>query len=313
MSNEARFMALASAFERELRNDLPTRSPRPLSLESGSEWWSPIAEWGRNRPKVVIFLDRFLGNGQEHSWFGFYGTKTQVGRLIEAIPEDLGYAKIGDRDLYETDSEYYLSPKARAAVQNANGLAFEHYDNDYYFGQYDFGFKAASDRELIARAADFVRDLINYITPHFLQEQDVDEIEKRTDINKTTKKQLIDARRGQGKFRRELCQIWGGCSVTGCDVNEVLRASHIKPWRSCSNDEERLDAENGLLLVATLDALFDRGLITFNDDGEMIPSSRLSAGQRTLVLHPGKRGLRNKPSNAQKKYLAGHQQGVFHK
>jgi hypothetical protein len=52
------------------------------------------------------------------------------------------------------------------------------------------------------------------------------------------------------------------CTVTCCATLETIRASHIKPWWMATN-EERLDPGNGLPLVATVDTLFDAGLITF--------------------------------------------------
>ncbi len=68
---------------------------------------------------------------------------------------------------------------------------------------------------------------------------------------------------GQDVFRAALMDYWGGaCVVTGIDLPAVLRASHAKPWAACASDEERLDVFNGLLLVANLDALFDRGHIS---------------------------------------------------
>jgi hypothetical protein len=50
-----------------------------------------------------------------------------------------------------------------------------------------------------------------------------------------------------------------------------LVASHIKPWRESSN-EERLSAGNGLLLTPSIDHLFDRGFISFEDSGETLIS-----------------------------------------
>lgn len=93
----------------------------------------------------------------------------------------------------------------------------------------------------------------------------------------TTALAKINARRGQGKFRADLLRVWeGACAVTGMNCSEVLRASHVKPWAK-STDKQRLDSNNGLLLSANLDALFDKGLITFKDNGEMLISSRLEA------------------------------------
>lgn len=89
-------------------------------------------------------------------------------------------------------------------------------------------------------------------------------------LSATQKDQLIQARIGQGAFREALLDVWNArCCVTSCPIRQVLRASHIKPWRDSSN-LERLDRFNGLLLVANIDALFDRFLISFNDDGDML-------------------------------------------
>ncbi|MBJ7441481.1 MAG: HNH endonuclease [Sphingopyxis sp.] len=89
-------------------------------------------------------------------------------------------------------------------------------------------------------------------------------------LTATQKEQLIQARIGQGEFRHALLSHWRSrCCVTDCAIRPVLRASHIKPWRVSSN-RERLDRFNGLLLVANVDALFDRFLISFSDMGEML-------------------------------------------
>jgi len=89
-------------------------------------------------------------------------------------------------------------------------------------------------------------------------------------LTATQKEQLIQARIGQGIFRDALLDHWHSrCCVTECAIRPVLRASHIKPWRASSNSE-RLDRFNGLLLVANVDALFDRFLISFSDKGEML-------------------------------------------
>jgi hypothetical protein len=102
---------------------------------------------------------------------------------------------------------------------------------------------------------------------------DIEELRRRRDLTPTQREALVQARRGQGRFRQDLLQEWGGCAVVGCTAPSVLGASHIKPWKK-SSDEERLDAANGLLLSANLDALFNDGLVTFGDDGRMSVSDR---------------------------------------
>lgn len=95
----------------------------------------------------------------------------------------------------------------------------------------------------------------------------------------TEKTQLVQARRGQGKFRSDLMSKWGGrCCITGCGIESVLRASHIKPW-AASNNAERLDPNNGLLLSAHLDALFDHGLVSFDEAGRLLISLRVNENE----------------------------------
>jgi putative restriction endonuclease len=99
----------------------------------------------------------------------------------------------------------------------------------------------------------------------------------RTDIGKTTKDQLILSRRGQGIFKANVRLNEIRCRVTGISDIKHLRASHIKPWRECS-DEEKLNGCNGLLLAPHIDHLFDQGYISFGGEGSLILSEKLSAG-----------------------------------
>jgi hypothetical protein len=99
--------------------------------------------------------------------------------------------------------------------------------------------------------------------------------EELDDIPETTRSQIIKARVGQGDFRRSLVEYWKGCAVTGASFAPVLRASHIKPWASSSNNE-RLDVFNGLLLSPNLDSAFDQGYISFEETGLIIISKELS-------------------------------------
>lgn len=101
--------------------------------------------------------------------------------------------------------------------------------------------------------------------------EDIYEIEKDANISITDRKQLIDARVGQGKFRSDLNKLYGKCLLTDISLDVMLRASHIKPWRESSN-YERLDPYNGLLLSANIDILFDKGLISFKANGELLIS-----------------------------------------
>lgn len=122
---------------------------------------------------------------------------------------------------------------------------------------------------------------------------------------------LVRQRVGQQVFREALLDYWGGaCAVTGLELPDVLRASHAKPWADCETDEERLDVFNGLLLVADLDALFDRGLITFAENGALRVSGKLDATQREkLHLDAALRLRWLAPEH--EPYLRWHRESVF--
>lgn len=96
-------------------------------------------------------------------------------------------------------------------------------------------------------------------------------VAKDTRIPETDRLALVRARRGQGLFRERLSRIEKRCRITGVDNPVHLVGSHCKPWRD-SNNEERLDGENGLLLTPSIDHLFDRGFIGFEDNGILIIS-----------------------------------------
>src|SRR5882757_7562392 len=94
-------------------------------------------------------------------------------------------------------------------------------------------------------------------------------------LDDTVKKSVILARRGQGQFRRNVEAIERSCRLTGISNSTLLIASHIKPWRLCNSAQERLDGMNGLMLTPDADLLFDRGFISFEDDGEVLVSPRV--------------------------------------
>ncbi|MFN3458045.1 MAG: HNH endonuclease [Novosphingobium sp.] len=70
--------------------------------------------------------------------------------------------------------------------------------------------------------------------------------------------QFVVIRQGQAAFRRRLLQAYGGkCAITGCEIEDILEAAHISPYKGTQTD----DVTNGLLLRADIHTLFDRGLI----------------------------------------------------
>ncbi len=175
-----------------------------------------------------------------------------------------------------------------------------------------FDFHIAAGREDLQKTNGKTR--LSYI--YNFTTNPLEEIEKyRTSyeaLSDTERTSVVQSRVGQGRFRDRLIQYWGGCSATGCEVIELLRASHIKPWRISSN-EERLDHDNGLLLVPNLDTAFDTGYISFADDGNILVSHLLSDQDRDrLGIHTDIRLC--KPLNSQqRKYLQCHRELFQHR
>ena len=128
----------------------------------------------------------------------------------------------------------------------------------------------------------------------------------------TERAQVVMARVGQGRFRETLLEAFGGsCALTGFSFGPALRASHIKPWRDASN-EERLAADNGLLLRADIDALFDGGYISFSDDGKLLMSTSLPTAQaKALGLEAGLTLRFEHLTDLRRTHLTHHRDRVF--
>ena len=90
-------------------------------------------------------------------------------------------------------------------------------------------------------------------------------------VSETDRLALIWAPKGQGLFKDRVSKIESRCRITGVENPVHLVGSHCKPWRDSTN-EERLNGENGLLLTPSIDHLFDRGFISFEDSGALIIS-----------------------------------------
>jgi putative restriction endonuclease len=97
------------------------------------------------------------------------------------------------------------------------------------------------------------------------------ELVNDSNVPETERQAIIRARIGQGLFKERVSKIESRCRITGVENPVHLVASHCKPWRDSSN-EERLNGENGLLLTPSIDRLFDRGFIGFEDSGKLIIS-----------------------------------------
>jgi predicted restriction endonuclease len=102
------------------------------------------------------------------------------------------------------------------------------------------------------------------------------------------------------------------CRITGIEKPNLLIAGHIKPWRTCDSAAERLDGFNGLMLAPHADFLFDRGLISFEDDGRLLLSSQLQeADAAKLGLHTVQRPAPRPFRDESRAYFLHHRSTVY--
>jgi hypothetical protein len=247
--------------------------------------------------------------------------------LERSLIEKAGYAN-GWENVRESTPErvvmFSARHKAEAVVSQAagsgawqvhfpKGPAAAELDRSYSHLRFDGGYQTTGEAELgrlLRRAAELAMALPNHAADQYAAE--VAKIEAEPPST-TEALRLTKQRVGQNLFRQALIDYWGGaCAVTGLYLSELLRASHAKPWADCATDAERLDVFNGFLLSAQLDALFDSGLITFDDQGLLHPSAKLTTVHRLLL------GLTDDPplhlrwiSPDHLSYLAWHRIHVF--
>lgn len=205
-------------------------------------------------------------------------------------------------DVHEThaDLNYAAFPHFNKRWDNDLGVVRLHFSDRRRNALSSFDWKPASKKA-------FTSDWGTVVTEDADSTAFISDLRK---LSKTERQALVQARLGQGDFRQALISYWNGCAVTGCTRLEALRASHIKPWSEGTN-RQRLDPFNGLLLIGTLDALFDTGLISFSKTGQLLRSARLSRRDcDDLGLRAGMHLRRLDPKHRQ--YLAWHRHKVFH-
>jgi putative restriction endonuclease len=131
-------------------------------------------------------------------------------------------------------------------------------------------------------------------------------------LDSTVKASVVAARIGQGVFKERIYQFEQSCRLTGVVTPALLVASHIKPWRLCVSASERLDGANGLLLAPHVDVLFDRGFISFSDEGDIMLSTQLNQNEldRLGLTEICEKGC-GPFSLRQSEYLSFHRNNVF--
>ncbi|MBT2736215.1 HNH endonuclease [Bacillus sp. ISL-7] len=130
-----------------------------------------------------------------------------------------------------------------------------------------------------------------------------------TVIAETESEAKTKIRLGQQKFRKDLFPLWEGkCALCNINLSELLRASHSKPWKDSTN-VERLDPYNGVLLCCNHDALYDKGLITFDGQGRLHISSVIC--EEDYSMYGLERTAKIQIRSENKVYFKWHKKNIF--
>jgi hypothetical protein len=172
-----------------------------------------------------------------------------------------------------------------------------------------------SDPRTIAKVASYIRQAEMLAIEAQERAQSIaliDYMEGRAAVppGSTETRAEIQARLGQGKFRKDVLKRWNGaCAISGIATLALVRASHIIPWAECNTDDDRLNPANGLPLCPNFDVLFDAGFISFKNDGMMILSSKLSKSERKELGLP--RRLLRPLKEDENRFMEFHRSKVF--
>lgn len=121
---------------------------------------------------------------------------------------------------------------------------------------------------------------------------------------------VVKVRINQGIFRDRLLQKYSHCCLCNVNNKDLLIASHIKPWKD-SEEDERLDLDNGFLLCPNHDKLFDNGFISFDNEGQIIISEQLNQVNQTFMNV--KRDMKIDINNGNRRYLEYHRDHILQK
>ncbi|WP_195989462.1 HNH endonuclease signature motif containing protein [Clostridium sp. D53t1_180928_C8] len=178
-----------------------------------------------------------------------------------------------------------------------------------YFSNKKYQESARSHSTGYVRAIKYLREFMIYKKYIISEKEEIEEVNNFTcKLDNTEREQVVKTRVGQGIFKAKLINRESKCIICGMKIKELLIASHCKPWCK-SNNYERVDINNGLLLCPNHDALFDKGLITFNDKGEIIISKIIPIEEYELLNI--NKNISIKISKESIKYISWHRINAF--
>jgi 5-methylcytosine-specific restriction protein A len=259
----------------------------------GGNWQSGICP-SANHPYIFIFSGK---SGRQHGYEDGWDNPNVFSYTGEGQSGNMKFTK-GNLAL----RDHILNGKRVFLFENANKgfvkfiCEVEVFDADYFETHDTAGNRREGIKFFFKRTgAQLPIQPALYNAPSIVA--DPQEIYAIIQPNATERKGLVTSRVGQGAYRKRIIHRWEyKCAVTGFDKLNILIASHIVPWAD-SNDNERLDVHNGILLSPTYDALFDRHLITFANTGHIALSGSIEQQAFQKIGISGKEQIKNLSTN----------------
>jgi putative restriction endonuclease len=210
-------------------------------------------------------------------------------RALDLLSQMLAHEPMGFADcidiwnVTEVDRIHDLSKKVREEQQAGGESRWNLREIPPSYLQNGFCKAALREYELFLRAITHEESLLATFESYEGSEDGLaQELERELSLPLELEQELggtemvreVRTRTKQRVFRRMIRSLYQDqCCISGLDISELNRASHIVPWSE--NEAARLDPRNGLLLSATYDAAFDRHLITFDDTYRMVVSKEI--------------------------------------
>jgi putative restriction endonuclease len=212
----------------------------------------------------------------------------------------------GDRLFWEGEKGHLNDERISSAKQRGEIIHLFYREIHHTLFEYKGPIEAIKYNPEVKMPSRFVFGLVHDQSPM----DDIQTASKELEESSVTERHtLAKARIGQGAFREKLLKLWQGCAVTGAFLPSILKASHVKPWR-LSDNRERLDPYNGLLLLPQYDCLFDAGLVAFTEEGKMLRSKALVGADFSALGIPKGAALR-RVDDRHIPYLRYHRQFIF--
>jgi 5-methylcytosine-specific restriction protein A len=272
----------------------------------GGSWQGGICP-SSSFPYIFIFSGK---SGHQHGYRDRWDNENIFSYTGEGQAGDMKFTKgnLALKDHLNNNKRVFLFESTnKGFVKFISEVEF--YDVDYFEtpdtrGENRIGIKFFLKRKGVKVAVQ--PSLLNQIS--ILEDSQLDINYRLPD--QTERKGLVTSRVGQGAYRKRIIHRWEyKCAVTGFQRLDVLIASHIVPW-SNANREERLNVHNGILLSPTYDALFDRHLISFENNGKVILTDAIEANAYAKVGVSGEEKIRYL-SEFNFEYLEKHRRAFF--